>query len=61
MPSTLSDALPDLPNMTPVRCKECGGSARLTARNPNAFVLGSAQIWTYQCESCGHKTYRDAD
>ena len=61
MPTHPAADAPDLRNMTPVRCTECGGRAQLTAQNPNAFVLGSGQIWTYQCENCGHIMYRDAD
>jgi hypothetical protein len=53
--------LPNLPNITPIRCEKCGQSAHLLAQHPDAYSRGRSELWAYQCAACGHKMYREAD
>jgi hypothetical protein len=53
--------MPDLPNMSPIRCEKCGGSAALIASTLDGFSRGLHENWTYQCADCGHKMTREIE
>jgi DNA-directed RNA polymerase subunit RPC12/RpoP len=52
---------PQLSRAAPIACPKCGGRAPLIRMSPDAFSRGKAEIWTYECVACGHKTEKSVE
>ena len=58
---SIDEAPPELPHLSPIRCKKCGAEAHLMQRRPNVFTHGLIEVLTYECAACGQETIREVE